>query len=157
MLVDLKQDTTESQRLVSNVFSQQWLKDEQNKRRQFGDMYHSICASEAVNMAGDNSYNYYQPPRNYFQPIDHYWLSFRPEEMYSVAQGVLDQIYTLLSCSECEGYFQRYIILSSIDVDNESLEKDDADESDTDLEESNESEFNKFINKIFEENDDKFQ
>ena len=102
VLVDLKQDTTESKRLVPNVFSQQWSKDEQNKRRQFGDMDHSICVSEAVNMAGDNTYNYYQPPRNYFQPIDHYWLSFRPEEMYSVAQGMLDQLFTLLSCSECE-------------------------------------------------------
>ena len=44
-----------------------------------------------------------------------------------------------------------------MDVENESLEKDDADESDIDVEESNDSGFNRFINKIFEENDDQFQ
>ena len=41
-----------------------------------------------------------------------------------------------------------------MDVGNESLEKDDTDESYIDAEESNESGFNRFINEIFEENDD---
>ena len=44
-----------------------------------------------------------------------------------------------------------------MDVDNKSLEKDDADESDIVVEESNESGLNRSINKIFEENADQFQ
>ena len=42
-------------------------------------------------------------------------------------------------------------------VGNESLEEDDTDESDIDAEESDESGFKRFINKIFEDNDDQFQ
>ena len=86
---------------VPNVFPQQWPDDKPYKRRQFGDIYHSICESEAVNMDRDKAYIYNQPPRNYYQPMDHYRSSFRPEETYSVTQGTLDQIKTLTPCSEC--------------------------------------------------------
>ena len=164
LLIDLKQDTPESKRLVPNVFSQQRPNDEQYKRREFGDIYHSICESEAVNMDKDKTYNYYQPPRNYYQPMGHYRSSFRPEEMYSVTQGTLDQIKTLPSCSECGVLFSTLYDLQKhvkkgcpMDVGNESLEEGDTDESDIDAEESDESGFNRFINKIFEENDDQFQ
>ena len=45
-----------------------------------------------------------------------------------------------------------------MDVGNESLEEDDADESDIDAEESNIYPiFNRFINTIFEENNDQLQ
>ena len=163
LLIDLKQNTPESKRLVQNIFKGQLPVSNGYKKESQTFIPQSCFNHHTVNM--ERNLDYYQQPSrgNYYEPMDSTRYP-RPREMLTPRQETPDHIKALPSCSECGIIFSTLYDLQKhvrkgcpMDEDLDSDRGSDLeDKSDSDME-FDDSGFNRLINKVYDETDEQYQ
>ena len=165
LLIDLKQDTPESKRLVQNIFAGQLFEKRDYKKEQSNFIPHSCFDHQTENMERNMTEFHQQPSRGYYyEPVYSTGYAPRTREIYTTTQEIPDHIKTLPSCNECGVLFSTLYDLQKhvrkgcpMDDDNGSNQDSDTeDKSDSDMD-FDDSGFNRLINKVFDETDEQFQ
>ena len=164
LLIDLKQDTPESKRLVKNIFDSQPLMERDYKRRTpYGNSHSSFDRQTVNNMDRILTDTYSHLPRGYSHHLNYSTPPFSSNEMHTERQEIPNQLNTLPSCNECGVLFSTLYDLQKhvkrgcpMDEDDDSITESDVEEnyhSDTDF---NDTGFYPLINRVYEETDDQF-
>ena len=163
LLIDLKQDTPESKRLVQNIFTGQRPVRNGYKKETQTFIPQSCFNHHTVNM--ERNLDYYQQPSRgyYYEPVDSTRYP-RSREMLSPRQETPDHLKALPSCSECGIIFSTLYDLQKhvrkgclMDEDVDSNQGSDVeDKSDSDME-FDDSGFDRLVNKVYDETDEQYQ
>ena len=164
LLIDLKQDTPESKRLVQNIFGGQLSEKGDYKTEPSNFILHSRLDNQTVNMERNMTEHHQQPSRGYYYESV-YSTSYAPRarEMHTTRQEIPDHIKTLPSCNECGVLFSTLYDLQKhvwkgcpMDEDGSNQDSDSEDNSDSAID-FDDSGFNRLVNKVFDELNERFQ
>ena len=156
LLIDLKQDTPESKRLVQNIFGGQLSEKGDYKAEPSKFIPHSCFDHQTVNMERNMTGHHQQPSIGYYEPV--YSTSYAPR-----AREIPDHIKTLPSCNECGVLFSTLYDLQKhvrkgcpMNEDGSNQDSDSENNSDSAID-FDDSGFNRLVNKVFDELNERFQ
>ena len=165
LVIDLKQDTPESKRLVENIFTSQPPAAKDYKSGVFNNIPHSSLDRQSVHWDRKMTDNFIKYPRGYYyDPMDYSRPLLKSNEIHVTGLQPPDRSNTFPSCSECGLLFSTLYDLQKhvrrgcpMDEDDDSatqLDHEEANDSDIEFDDSG---FNRIIDKVYDETDELFQ
>ncbi|MEW8543593.1 MAG: hypothetical protein AB2693_08650 [Candidatus Thiodiazotropha sp.] len=163
LLVDLKQDTPESQRLKTDIFTTQQKNLQDYKRSDWKGFCQLLAEPQSVNMENTVAYQTL-PNACMIPPVAQRTYPLRPGYMADQSNDkyISEQTMNPLSCIDCGGLFatpfdlQRHV-KRGCPMDQDISDTEGKDEEALDTEDDDDSGFNDIVNKVFEKNQDLFE